>query len=140
MLALVLGAQFLLYGGFFYLHGLVLRMGVPFDALRAAFHRLWLGVAATLVCLVAHMILRMSGAAPETALTVGAALLWLLRAAVWTWVETSVYRVTRWRKGRLAVAVLAGLGLNLGMDAALAKLGESVPVLPALGEWVLRVC
>jgi hypothetical protein len=140
MLALVLGVQFVLYGGFFYLHGLVLRMGVPFDALRAAFHRLWLGVAATLICLVAHMILRMSGGSTQTALSAGTVLLWLCRAAVWTWVETSVYRVTRWRKGKLAISVLTGLGLNYGMDAAIAKLGEATPILPALGEWVLRVC
>lgn len=140
MLALVLGAQFVVYGAFFYLHGLVLQMGVPLDALRAAFHRLWIGVAATLVCLVAYMILRLSGASPETLRAVGGALIWLLRAGVWTWVETSVYRVTRWRKGKLAVSVLAGLALNVGMDAALAKLGESTPLLPALGEWILRPC
>ena len=140
MLALLLGVQFVLYGGFFYLHGLVLRMGVPFDALRAAFHRLWIGVAATLACLVVHMILRMSGASTETGLTVGAVLLWVFRAGVWIWVETSVYRVTRWRKGKLAVSVLAGLALNYGMDAAIAKIGESTPILPALGEWVLRLC
>ena len=54
--------------------------------------------------------------------------------------ETSVYRVTRWRKGKLALAVLAGLALNYGMDAAIAKIGETTPLLPALGEWVLRLC
>ncbi len=140
MLALVLGVQFVLYGGFFYLSGLVLQMGVPLDALRAAFHRLWIGVAATLVCLVAYMILRLSGASPGTNQTAGEVLVWLLRAGVWTWVETSVYRVTRWRKGKLAISVLAGLALNYGMDAALAKLGESTPILPALGEWILRLC
>ena len=140
MLALLLGVQFVLYGGFFYLHGIVLQMGVPFDALRAAFHRLWIGVAATLACLVAYMILRMSGASTETSLSAGAVLLWLSRAGVWIWVETSVYRVTRWRKGKLAISVVAGLALNYGMDAAIAKLGESTPILPALGEWVLRLC
>jgi hypothetical protein len=140
MLALVLGAQFLLYAGFFYLHGLVFQMGVPLDALRAAFHRLWLGVAATLVILVAYMIFRMCRGSVETAVSAGAVLIWLVRAGVWIWVETSVYRVTRWRKGKLALAVLAGLALNYGMDAAIAKIGETTPLLPALGEWVLRLC
>jgi hypothetical protein len=140
MLALLLGAQFILYAGFFYLLGLVLQMGVPLDALRAAFHRLWLGVAATLACLVVYMFFRMWGTSTETSLSAGTGLLWLFRAGVWIWVETSVYRVTRWRKGKLAISVLAGLALNFGLDAAIAKLGESTPILPALGAWVLHLC
>lgn len=140
MLALVLGAQFVLYGAFFYLLGLVLQMGVPLDALKGAFHRLWLGVSATLICLVAHMIFRLSGASAETNRMVGSSLAWLLRAGVWVWVATAVYRVTRWRKGKLAISVVAGLALNVGMDAAIERIQSSIPILPALGEWVLRPC
>ena len=140
MLALVFAAEFVLYLGFFYLLGLILQMGVPFDALRASFHRLWLGAAATMVCMVAYMLMHLWGAGPDTYRPVGAFLIWASRVGIWIWVATSVYRVTRWRKGKLAISVLAGLALSFGIDVALEKLQETTPVLPALGDWILRLC
>lgn len=140
MIAAFIAAKFVLYCGFFYLSGIALQIGVPLDALRAAFHRTWLGAAATMVCLVAYMILRMSGASFEANHLAGTGLMWVLRLAIWVWVTTRVYRVTRWRKGKLAIVVAAGLALNLGIDLALLQLEKREPFMPFLGTWQLRLC
>lgn len=118
----------------------VLQVGVPLDALRAAFHRTWLGAAATMVCLVAYMITKMLHAGPDAVDAVVAFFTWALRVALWVWVLTSVYRVTRWRKGKLAAFAAAMLALDFGMDVGLARLQQAHPFMPALGEWTLRLC
>ena len=54
---------------------------------------------------------------------------------------TSVYRVTRWRKGKLALAVLLGLALNVGVDVGLARLqSEGRAFMPSIGQWDFRIC
>jgi len=137
--ALFVAAKFALYLGFFFLLARILDVGTPVDALRAAAHRTWLGAAATLVTLMSYMVLRLLGTAEESNLTVGAGLTWLLRAGLWIWVTTWVYRVTRWRKGKLAVLVLLGLALDFGVDFGLARLpGDSR--LPSFGGWTFWVC
>lgn len=139
--ALFLLAKLVLYLGFYFLLSKVLDIGVPLDALRAAFHRTWTGGAATLACLVVYMGMRMSGADAESNALVGTALIWLLRAAVWTGVTVRVYKVTRWRKGKLAVIVLLGLALNFGVDYALVRLQGGGPALmPSFGDWNFRIC
>jgi hypothetical protein len=140
VIAGLVAAKFALYAGACWLLGIVLQMGVPLDALRAAFHRTWLGASATMVCLVAYVITRLLHATPETVDAFIAFLTWALRVAVWAWVVTSVYRVTRWRKGKLAVALAALLALDAGLDLGLARLQQAHPFMPALGEWTLRLC
>jgi hypothetical protein len=140
VIAAFIAAKFVLYCGFFYLSGIALQIGVPLDALRAAFHRTWLGAAATMVCLVAYMILRMSGASFEANHLAGTGLMWVLRLAIWVWVTTRVYRVTRWRKGKLAAVTAAGLALEFAVDFGLTRLQESHPFMPVLGEWEFRLC
>ena len=93
MIAAYIAAKFVLFCGFFYLSGLVLQIGVPLDALRAGFHRTWLGASGTIVCLVAYMFLRLGGASIETNRAVGTGLLWALRLALWIWVTTRGYGV-----------------------------------------------
>src|SRR5258706_2933623 len=105
--AALLVAEFALYGGFFYLISKLLDIGVPLDALWAAVHRAWIGAAGTLLLLVVHIFLRLGGAEPETLALAGSIAVWLIRAGIWTWVTTRVYRVTRWRKWKLAVVVAA---------------------------------
>jgi len=73
-----------LYCGFFYLSGLALQIGIPLDALRAGFHRTWVGAAATNGVLVAYMVLRVSGASFETNRLVGTGLMWALRSRSWS--------------------------------------------------------
>src|SRR6185295_4073319 len=136
--ALLLLGSGVLYCGFFYLLARVLDMGTPVDALWAGAHRLWLGGSGTLVLLVVFIFLRMGQVPLETNRLVALVLLWLLRAGIWIWVTTRVYRVTRWRKWKLAVAVAAGLALNFGIDFALEKLGS--PFAPAFGSWEFRLC
>ena len=138
--AILVGGKFVLYTGFFYLLSRILDIGVPLDALKAGFHRSWLGAASSVVCLVAVMMLHMAGVSQEANQVVGTALIWLLRLALWTWVATQVYRVTRWRKGKLAIVVAAGLALNLGIDLALLQLEKREPFMPFLGTWQLRLC
>jgi hypothetical protein len=140
MVAAFIAAKFAVTCGLFYLLGLVLQIGVPLDSLRAGFHRTWLGAAATMVCLVAYMVLHLSGLSPEANRAAGTGLIWVLRLAVWTWVATHVYRVTRWRKGKLAAVVAAGLALDFAIDFGLARLQESHPFMPALGDWDFRLC
>ncbi len=54
---------------------------------------------------------------------------------------TRVYRTTRWRKGKLAVMVLAGLALNLAIDLGLERLqGPDRPLIPSFGSWDFRLC
>ncbi len=139
MIAAYLAAKFALFCGLFYLCGIALQIGVPLDALRAGFHRTWLGASATILCLVAYMFLRMGGASIEANRAVGTGLLWILRLALWVWVTTHVYRVTRWRKWKLVVVAAAGLALDFGVDWAVMRLQESHPFLPALGEWDFRL-
>jgi len=139
VIAAYIAAKFVLFCGFFYLSGLVLQIGVPLDALRAGFHRTWLGASGTIVCLVAYMFLRLGGASIETNRAVGTGLLWALRLALWIWVTTRVYRVTRWRKGKLAAVAAAGLALDAAVDFGMARLQESHPFMPALGEWDFRL-
>jgi len=138
--AILIGGKFVLYTGFFYLLSRILDIGVPLDALKAGFHRSWLGAGSTVACLMAYMMLRVAGVSQEANQVVGTALLWMLRLALWTWVATQVYRVTRWRKGKLAIVVAAGLALNLGIDLALLQLEKREPFMPFLGAWQLRLC
>jgi hypothetical protein len=140
VIAGLIAAKFALYAGVLCLLGLILKIGVPLDSLRAGFHRSWLGGVATMVCLVAHMITRMLGATHETTAGVVAVFTWALRLAVWAWVITSVYRVTRWRKGKLAVVMAVVLALDFGLDVALARIQESHPFLPTQGQWTLELC
>lgn len=137
--ALAVAGAFLVYSGFFYLVALALQMGVPLDAVRAGLHRTWLGAAATLATLVIHIFLRLADVSPETLRTTGLVAAWVLRAALWIWVTTWVYRVTRWRKGKLAVVVALGLALNLGVDLGLARLGPDRMPVPAFGSWEFRL-
>src|SRR5579862_3898685 len=136
----LIAGKFVLYAGVFSLLGLILQIGVPIDALRAAFHRSWMGAAATMVCLVGYMITRMLHASPERAAMVVVFLTWALRVAIWTWVVTSVYRVTRWRKGKLALMMAVVLALDFGIDYGLGRLQQSHPFLPAMGDWTLELC
>ena len=139
--ALFLAVKFAIYCGFFYLLALALQIGTPFDAVRAGIHRTWLGASATLVTLVAFMFLHLAGLSVEHNRLVGTVLLWILRAAVWTWVATWVYRVTRWRKGKLAIVVLAGLALNFAIDFGLDRLqGPGGAFMPSFGHWDFRLC
>jgi hypothetical protein len=140
VIAGLIAAKFVLWCGVFYLLGLILQMGVPLDALKAGFHRSWLSAAATMVVLVAYMITRMLHASPDTVDGVVVLFTWALRVAVWAWVVTTVYRVTRWRKGKLAITMAVVLALDFGIDAGLARIQESHPFFPALGDWTLRLC
>lgn len=136
--ALLLLAEFVLYAGFFFLLSKILDIGVPLDALRAAVHRAWLGAAGTLLLLVVHIFLRLGNAELDTMLRAGAMAVWLVRAGIWTWVTTRVYRVTRWRKWKLAVVVVAGLALNYGVEYGLSRLGAWSA--PTFGSWIFRLC
>jgi hypothetical protein len=138
--AILVGGKFVLYTGFFYLLSRILDIGVPLDALKAGFHRSWMGAASSMVCLMAFMMVHMAGVSAEANQVIGTSLIWLLRLALWTWVATQVYRVTRWRKGKLAVVVAAGLALNLGIDLALLQLEKRELFMPSLGTWQLRLC
>ncbi len=140
VVAALVAGKFALWCGVFYLLGLILPMGVPLDALKAGFHRTWLGAAGTMGGLVVYMIARMLGATRETTTLLDAAVLWTLRLAVWAWVITSVYRVTRWRKGKLAIALATMLALDLAVDTGLARLNREHPFLPALGWWTMELC
>lgn len=133
---LLFGGALVVYAGFFYLLALALQMGTPLDAVWASLYRTGLGAAATMVTLVVHIALRMFMAEPDTLEIAGHISVWVLRIAVWIWVLTWVYRVTRWRKGKLALGVLAGLALNVGIDLALQKLAWT----PAFGTWAFRLC
>src|SRR5262245_47619750 len=132
---LLIAASFVVYGGFYYLLSLALQMGTPLDAVWGSLYRTGLGTAATLLTLVVHIALRMFMVSPEGIEVAGVIAVWVLRAAVWIWVTTWVYRVTRWRKGKLAVAVIAGLALNFGIDYGLQK----AAFMPSFGSWAFRL-
>jgi hypothetical protein len=134
--ALLIAGSFVVYGLFFYLLALALRIGTPLDAVWAGLYRTGLGTAATLVSLVVHIMMRMMFVSPEGMELGGHVAVWVLRIAAWTWVATWVYRVTRWRKGKLAVVVLAGLALNFGIDYGLQK----AAFMPSFGAWAFRLC
>jgi hypothetical protein len=134
--ALLIAGSLVVYAGFFYLLSLVLQIGTPLDAVWAGLYRTGLGAVATLVTLVVHIFFRMAMASPESLDLAGDISVWVLRIAVWLWVATWVYRVTRWRKGKLAVVVLAGLALNFGIDYGLHK----AAFVPAFGTWAFRLC
>jgi hypothetical protein len=136
--ASLLVAELAIYGGFFFLISKVLDIGVPLDALWAAVHRAWLGAAGTLLLLVVHIFLRLGGAEPDTLELAVTVAVWFIRAGVWTWVTTRVYRVTRWRKWKLAVVVAGGLALNGGVEFGLSRLGAWSA--PSFGSWVFRLC
>ena len=139
---LFLTLKFAVYTGFFFLVAKLVDIGTPMDALRAALHRTWLGAAATMATLVAFIFLRLGNVEAETNHRIGTVLVWLFRAAVWIMVTTYVYRVTRWRKGKLAVVVLAGLALNLAIDCGLYWLqgtGDN-RFMPSIGHWQFRLC
>ena len=140
VIAGLVAAKFVVYAAACWALALILDVGVPLDALRAAFHRTWMGAAATMVCLVAYMITKMLHAGPDAIDAVVTFFTWALRVALWIWVLTAVYRVTRWRKGKLAVFAAALLALDFGMDIGLARLQQAHPFMPALGEWTLRLC
>jgi hypothetical protein len=138
LVAGLVAAKFALWCGVFYLLGLILSMGVPLDALKAGFHRTWLGAAATMAGLVVYMIARMLGAAKDTTSFLDVLVTWGLRVGLWLWVVTTVYRVTRWRKGKLAIVMVTVLALDAALDFGLARLNQDHPFLPALGTWTLR--
>ena len=141
LVGLVLVAKFIVYAGFFFLISKALDIGTSMDALRAALHRTWLGAAATIATLVVFIILRFANVAPETNQQVQTVLIWVLRAGVWIFVTTQVYRVTRWRKGKLAAVVLAGLALNAAIDFGLYRLqGTPGGFMPSFGHWEFRLC
>jgi hypothetical protein len=137
-IGLLVAASFVVYGGFFYLLALALQMGTPLDAVWAGLYRGGLGLAATMVALVIHVSMRLSYAAPETIVRADEGVAWVLRIALWAWVLTWVYRVTRWRKGKLAIGMAAGLAFNFGVDFILRRLGDDF--MPAFGSWVFRLC
>jgi phage shock protein PspC (stress-responsive transcriptional regulator) len=136
--AVLIVATFALYCGFFYLLALALRMGAPLDALKAGAWRSGLGLAGTLLSLVVHIFLRLANASLETMIAASDGAIWAGRIAIWTFVLTQVYRVTRWRKGKLAAGVAAGLALNYGIDFLLGKLGETWT--PFFASWAFRLC
>src|SRR5690348_10111673 len=141
VVALFLVVKFAIYAGFFFLVSKALDIGTPLDSLRAALHRTWLGAAATIATLVVFIFLRFGNVAVETNQQVQTVVIWVLRAAVWIFVTTQVYRVTRWRKGKLAVVVLAGLALNAAIDFGLYRLqGTSNAFMPSFGHWQFRLC
>ena len=141
VVALFLAAKFVLYTGYFYLIARILDVGTPLDALRAGLHRTWLGAAATMASLVIFLFIRFAQVPVETTLLIQTILIWVLRASVWTWVSIHVYRVTRWRKGKLAVVVLGGLALNAAVDFALYKLQSAHGAfMPSFGAWEFRMC
>jgi hypothetical protein len=135
LLGLLFVGAFVVYGAFYYLISLGVQIGTPLDAVWAALYRTGLGVAATLLTLVVHIILRFADVSTQGMETAGRISVWVLRIAVWIWVTTWVYRVTRWRKGKLAVVVLAGLALNFGVDYGLQKAAFA----PTFGTWVFRL-
>jgi hypothetical protein len=129
---------FALYCGFFYLLALVLQMGTPLDALKAGVTRSGLGLAGTLLSLVVHIFLRLANASLETMVRASDLALWAARIGIWVFVLTWIYRVTRWRKWKLAVGASAGLALNYGIDVALGRLGEAWT--PFFASWAFRLC
>jgi hypothetical protein len=129
---------FALYCGFFYLLALALQMGTPLDALKAGVTRSGLGLAGTLLSLVVHIFLRLANASLETMVRASDLAIWAARIGIWVFVLTWIYRVTRWRKWKLAVGVAAGLALNTGIDFALGKLGEAWT--PFFASWAFRLC
>jgi hypothetical protein len=137
-MALLIAGSLALYVGFFYLLALALQMGTPLDALWAGLYRAGLGLGATLLGLMVHISMRMSGSTIPAMARTSEILTWGFRIAIWTWVLTWVYRVTRWRKWKLAVGVAAGLALNAGADFVLRRLGEDY--MPSFGTWLLRLC
>jgi hypothetical protein len=137
VVVLIVGT-FALYCGFFYLLALALQMGAPLDALKAGVTRLGLGLAGTLLSLVVHIFLRLANASLETMVRASDAAVWAARLGIWVFVLTWVYRVTRWRKWKLAVGVASGLALNYGVDFALGRLGEAWT--PFFGSWAFRLC
>ena len=135
-IVLLIAGSVVVYAAFFYLISLVLQIGTPLDAVWASLYRTGLGSAAAMATLVIHIMFRMFFASPETTELAGHVAVWVLRLAVWIWVTTWVYRVTRWRKWKLAVVVLAGLALNVGMDYGLQK----AALVPSFGTWAFRLC
>jgi phage shock protein PspC (stress-responsive transcriptional regulator) len=137
VVVLIVGT-FALYCGFFYLLALALQMGTPLDALKAGAWRAGLGMAGTLLSLVVLIFLRLANASEEAMVRASDGATWAARIAIWAFVFTQVYRVTRWRKWKLAVGVAAGLALNYGIDAALGRLGGAWTL--SFGSWVFRLC
>ena len=137
VLVLIAGT-FAIYCGFFYLLALALQMGTPLDALKAGVVRSGLGLAGTLLSLVVHIFLRLANAPLETMVRASDTAAWAARIGIWVFVLTWAYRVTRWRKWKLAVGVAAGLALNYGIDFALGRLGEAWT--PFFGSWAFRLC
>ena len=138
VVAVLIFVTFALYCGFFYLLALALQMGTPLDALKAGAWRAGLGLAGTLLSLVVLIFLRLANAEEATMVQASNGTAWVARIAIWTFVLTQVYRVTRWRKWKLAVGVAAGLALNYGLDFALGRLGGAWT--PSFGSWVFRLC
>lgn len=140
MLLALIVAKFVLLAGVFTGLGLVLQMGTSLDALRAAFHRTWLGAAGTVVVAVVHILARVWGSQPETIGMLSLVVLWGLRLAAAAWVTARVYRVTRWRKGKLALVLVTLLAVDAGADYAVARIEESHPFMPTMGTLTLRLC
>ena len=138
IVAVLIVGTFAIYCGFFYLLALALQMGTPLDAVKAGVTRSGLGLAGTLFSLVVHIFLRLANASIETMVQASTVATWAARIAIWAVVLTWIYRVTRWRKWKLAVGVAAGLAVNFGIDVALGRLGEAWT--PFFGSWVFRLC
>jgi hypothetical protein len=136
---LILTSTFLVDSGFYLLMAWILRMGTPIDAVRAAIHRVGLGGAATLLLLVVFIFLRLAEVPPETNKGVGTVLLWILRLGIWTWVTLRIYRVTWWRKWKLAAVVAGGLALNLGVDASSDRICSAGAFKPSFNSWEFRL-
>lgn len=138
IVVLLTAGTFAVYCGFFYLLARALQMGTPLDALWAGLYRAGLGLAATLLTLVVHIFMRLANAPLEGMARTGEVAAWALRIGIWVFVLTWVYRVTRWRKWKLAVGVAAGLALNFGIDYGLARLGDAFTL--SFGSWAFRLC
>ena len=138
IVAVLIVAHFAIYCGFFYLLALALQMGAPLDALKAGVTRSGLGFAGTLLSLVVHIFLRLANASLEIMVRASDMAVWAARIGIWVFVLTWAYRVTRWRKWKLAVGVAAGLAVNYGIDFALSRMGEAWT--PFFGSWAFRLC
>jgi len=138
--------KFAAYLLFFLIVGRAMAHGSAARALLAAFHRFWLGLAATALDLAAILLLAWilgtsveRGIANQIFVT---GLVWGFRALAWhlslVWAHPSL----RDRIGARTVIVLLGLALNLGIDLLLwggwIRVGGG-PFAPSLGSWDVRL-
>ncbi len=138
--ALFLACEYLVYVAFFLLASRLIRMGTGKDAGWAAFHRTWVGAGLTLALIVFYMAVHVSGMPVEQSRVAGKIVIWLLRAVAWVIAVRWVYRETRWRRGKLATFVLAGLALNAAIDFGMAKFATGTPLMPSFDYWDFQLC